>query len=113
MTRATGLVTTTDLPAVASHPFYQRLNKLPREHGFDDFGPGGSIAEDLGSERMAKQVRPSGGRINSGTSGAEARGPTDVAASLLMDSSAETSRQASRRRPALFFLQSGPWVGRH
>src|SRR6267142_584345 len=182
MTRATGLVTTTDLPAVASHPFYQRLNKLLREHGFDDFveagcptlrletynptlaaesdsrggissirscptsgtrmgngaqcpqvnfgvdgsvpfalmaqclgdlGPGGSIAEDLGSERMAKQVRPSGGRVNSGTSGAEARGPTDVAASLLMCSSAETSRQASRRRPALFFLQSGPWVGRH
>ena len=30
-------VATTDLPAVASHPFYQRLNKLLREHGFDDF----------------------------------------------------------------------------
>jgi transposase len=30
-------VTTTDLPAAASHPFYQRLNKLLREHGFDDF----------------------------------------------------------------------------
>jgi len=37
MTRATGPVTTTDLPAVASHPFYQRQNKLLREHGFDDF----------------------------------------------------------------------------
>jgi hypothetical protein len=52
-------------------------------------------------------------RVNSGTSGGEARGPTDVAASLLMDISPATSRQASRRRPALFFLQSGPWVGRH
>jgi hypothetical protein len=30
-------VTTTDLPAAASHPFYQRLNKLLREHGFDVF----------------------------------------------------------------------------
>ena len=35
--RPTMWVTTTDLPAVASHPFYQRLNKLLREHGFDDF----------------------------------------------------------------------------
>src|SRR5713101_1718450 len=33
-----------------------------------DLGHGGSIAEHLGSERMAKQVRPSGGRVNSGTS---------------------------------------------
>jgi hypothetical protein len=30
-------VTTTDLPTVASHPFYRRLNQLLREHGFDDF----------------------------------------------------------------------------
>lgn len=30
-------VTTTDLPTAASHPFYRRLNQLPREHGFDDF----------------------------------------------------------------------------
>jgi transposase len=30
-------VTTTDLPAAASHPFYRRLNQLLREHGFDDF----------------------------------------------------------------------------
>jgi len=30
-------VPTTDLPTAASHPFYRRLNKLLREHGFDDF----------------------------------------------------------------------------
>jgi hypothetical protein len=30
-------VTMTDLPTAASHPFYQRLNQLLREHGFDDF----------------------------------------------------------------------------
>ena len=30
-------VPTTDLPTAASHPFYQRLNQLLREHGFDDF----------------------------------------------------------------------------
>ncbi len=30
-------VATTDLRAAASHPFYQRLNQLLREHGFDDF----------------------------------------------------------------------------
>src|SRR5262245_5908606 len=28
---------TTDLPTAASHPFYRRLNRLMREHGFDDF----------------------------------------------------------------------------
>ena len=28
---------TADLPTVASHPFYWRLNQLLREHGFDDF----------------------------------------------------------------------------
>jgi len=31
------VVTTTDLPTAASHPFYRRLNQLLREHGFDDF----------------------------------------------------------------------------
>jgi transposase len=30
-------ITTTDLPTAASHPFYQRVNQLLREHGFDDF----------------------------------------------------------------------------
>jgi len=30
-------ITTTDLPKAASHPFYRRLNQLPRERGFDDF----------------------------------------------------------------------------
>jgi transposase len=30
-------VATTDLLTAASHPFYQRLNQLLREHGFDDF----------------------------------------------------------------------------
>jgi transposase len=30
-------VETTDLPTAASHPFYQRLNRLLREHGCDDF----------------------------------------------------------------------------
>ena len=30
-------VPTTDLPTAASHPFYQRLNQLLREHGIDDF----------------------------------------------------------------------------
>jgi transposase len=30
-------VTATDLPTAASHPFYRRLNQLPREYGFDDF----------------------------------------------------------------------------
>jgi len=30
-------VATTDLPTVASHPFYTRLNHLLRERGFDDF----------------------------------------------------------------------------
>src|SRR5437763_535512 len=30
-------VSTTELPMAASHPFYRRLNRLLREHGFDDF----------------------------------------------------------------------------
>ena len=30
-------VATTDFPTAASHPFYTRLNRLPREHGFDGF----------------------------------------------------------------------------
>jgi transposase len=30
-------VATMDLPTAASHPFYARLNRLLREHGFDDF----------------------------------------------------------------------------
>jgi transposase len=30
-------LTTTHLPTAASHPFYQRLNEILREHGFDDF----------------------------------------------------------------------------
>ena len=30
-------VTATNLPTAASHPFYRRLNQLPREHGFDAF----------------------------------------------------------------------------
>jgi hypothetical protein len=30
-------IPTTELPTAASHPFYQRLNELVREHGFDDF----------------------------------------------------------------------------
>src|SRR6266487_1310416 len=30
-------VTTTDLPTAASHPFYCHLNRLLREHGFDEF----------------------------------------------------------------------------
>jgi len=34
---AVGQWVTTDLPTAASHPFYQRLNQLLREHGFDDF----------------------------------------------------------------------------
>src|SRR5215470_4307190 len=29
-------VPTTELPTAASHPFYQRLNQLLQEHGFDD-----------------------------------------------------------------------------
>jgi transposase len=33
-------VATTDFPAAASHPFYTRLNRLLREHGFDDFAEG-------------------------------------------------------------------------
>ena len=28
---------TTNLPTIASHPFYARLNQLLLEHGFDDF----------------------------------------------------------------------------
>ena len=30
-------VATTELPTAASHPFYERLNRLLAEHGFDDF----------------------------------------------------------------------------
>jgi transposase len=30
-------ISTTELPAGVSHPFYRRLNQLLREHGFDDF----------------------------------------------------------------------------
>jgi hypothetical protein len=30
-------VMTTKLPTAASHPFYCRLNRLLREHSFDDF----------------------------------------------------------------------------
>jgi transposase len=30
-------VPTTDLPTAASHPFYRRLNRVLREHRFDDF----------------------------------------------------------------------------
>ena len=37
-------VTTTYLPTAASHPFYQRLNQLLREHGFDEFAEGQSAS---------------------------------------------------------------------
>jgi hypothetical protein len=30
-------IPTTDVSTAASHPFYQRLNQLLRDHGFDDF----------------------------------------------------------------------------
>jgi transposase len=30
-------ITTTDLPTAVSHPFYTQLNRMLREHGFDDF----------------------------------------------------------------------------
>src|SRR5215470_4561808 len=30
-------VPTTELPTAASHPFYQRLNQLLQDHGFDEF----------------------------------------------------------------------------
>ena len=30
-------VAATELPRAASHPFYAQLNRLLREHGFDDF----------------------------------------------------------------------------
>ena len=33
-------VATTDFATAASHPFYTRLNRLLREHGFDDFAEG-------------------------------------------------------------------------
>jgi transposase len=44
-------VTTTDLPTAASHPFYTRLNRLLRDHGFDDFAEAqcaGFYAETMG-----------------------------------------------------------------
>ena len=33
-------VATSELPRTASHPFYERLNGLFNEHGFDDFVEG-------------------------------------------------------------------------
>ncbi len=33
-------IAATDLPTAASHPFYSQLNRLLREHGFDDFAEG-------------------------------------------------------------------------
>ena len=33
-------VATSELPRTAGHPFYERLNGLFNEHGFDDFGEG-------------------------------------------------------------------------
>ena len=44
-------VPTTDLPTAASHPCYRRLNRLLREHGFDDFAEAqcaGFYAETMG-----------------------------------------------------------------
>ena len=44
-------ISTTELPAGVSHPFYRRLNQLLREHGFDDFVEAqcaGSYAETMG-----------------------------------------------------------------
>ena len=33
-------VATSELPRTAGHPFYERLNRLFNEHGFDDFVEG-------------------------------------------------------------------------
>jgi hypothetical protein len=30
-------VTSTELPTAANHPFYRWLNRMLRDHGFDDF----------------------------------------------------------------------------
>jgi hypothetical protein len=36
--RTPGLwIATNELPATGGHPFYQRLNRVRDEHGFDDF----------------------------------------------------------------------------
>jgi len=41
----------TELPTSSGHPFYRRLNRLRREHGFDDFAEAqcaGFYAETMG-----------------------------------------------------------------
>jgi hypothetical protein len=52
-------VPTTELPTAASHPFYQRLNQLLWEHGFDDFVEAqcaGFYAETMGRPSLAPGI---------------------------------------------------------
>jgi hypothetical protein len=51
-------VTTTALPTAAIHPFYRRLNKRLREHGFDDFV--GSAMHGLYAKTMGRPGLPPG-----------------------------------------------------
>ena len=44
-------VATSQLPRTAGHPFYERLNRLFDEHGFDDF------VEELCAKFYADSVR--------------------------------------------------------
>ena len=51
-------ITTTDLPTAASHPFYCHLNRLLREHGFDDFAEAQCIT--FYAEKMGRPGLPPG-----------------------------------------------------
>ena len=71
---------------------------------FGDLGHGRSIAEHLGSERMAKQVRPSGGRVNSSASESSLHDNVDgrgVGESFVRSRRSNEDSPAYARRPKL------------
>ena len=49
----------TELPTTSGHPFYRRLNRLLREHGFDDFAEAqcaGFYAETIGRPSVPPEI---------------------------------------------------------
>ena len=51
-------VATSELPRTAGHPFYERLNGLFNEHGFDDFVEGlcaKFYADKMGRPSLARE----------------------------------------------------------
>ena len=58
-------VATSELPRTAGHPFYERLNGLFNEHGFDDFVEG--LCAKFYADKMAAE--PGSGSVLSAAAG--------------------------------------------